>query len=347
VTTVLVTGGAGYIGAHCAKALAAAGFTPVVYDSLVSGHADAVRWGPLEVGDLADAARLDEVIARHRPVAALHFAALIEVGASVRVPLSFYRANVAGSLTLIERLLAGGVDKVVFSSTCAIYGVPAAAGPLDEGMPQGPISPYGRTKRMVEEMLADAAATGALSAIALRYFNAAGASAEGEIGERHDPETHLIPLVLAAARDRRPVAIFGTDYPTRDGTCVRDYVHVDDLASAHVAALQRLIDGTVTGFRGINLGTGRGLSVKEIVAAAERVTGCPVPVRLEERRPGDPPELVADAGLAARLLGWTPLRSDPETILSSAWRFLMRDEPQFGAGAPSGRGGSESAPVRP
>jgi UDP-arabinose 4-epimerase len=329
VKTVLVTGGAGYIGSHCAKALAAAGYVPVVYDSLVAGHADAVRWGPLERGDIADAARLDEVIAKHRPVAALHFAALIEVGASVRVPLSFYRANVAGSLTLVERLVAGGVDKIVFSSTCAIYGVPGLAGPLDESVPQAPISPYGRTKRMVEEMLADAAATGALSAVALRYFNAAGASPDGEIGERHDPETHLIPLVLAAARDRRPVAIFGTDYPTRDGTCVRDYIHVDDLASAHVAALERLLDGTVTGFAGVNLGTGRGMSVREIVAEAERVTGSPVPVRLEPRRPGDPPALVADATRAQTLLGWQPTRSDPATILSSAWRFLMRDEPQF------------------
>jgi UDP-glucose-4-epimerase GalE len=329
VKTVLVTGGAGYIGSHCAKALAAAGYVPVVYDSLVAGHADAVRWGPLERGDIADAARLDEVIAKHRPVAALHFAALIEVGASVRVPLSFYRANVAGSLTLVERLVAGGVDKIVFSSTCAIYGVPGLAGPLDESVPQAPISPYGRTKRMVEEMLADVAATGALSAVALRYFNAAGASPDGEIGERHDPETHLIPLVLAAARDRRPVAIFGTDYPTRDGTCVRDYIHVDDLASAHVAALERLLDGTVTGFAGVNLGTGRGMSVREIVAEAERVTGSPVPVRLEPRRPGDPPALVADATRAQTLLGWQPTRSDPATILSSAWRFLMRDEPQF------------------
>ncbi len=323
--TVLVTGGAGYIGAHACKALAAAGYVPVVYDNFVRGHRRAVMWGPLEEGDVADAARLDAVFARHRPDAVMHFAALSEVGLSWSDPLAYYRNNVSGSFVLMERMLAHGVTTFVFSSTCAVYGVPERS-PISEDTPLAPINPYGRSKAMVETALADAAGAHGLNAVAMRYFNAAGASPEAEIGEDHEPETHLIPRVLMAARDQgQVIGINGTDYPTRDGSCVRDYVHVDDLARAHVAALDHLLEGKLTGFHGINLGTGKGYSVLDIVAAAERVTGRRIRTETGPRRPGDAPRLIADPSKARDLFGWRPVASELDMLLSTAWEWTRHN----------------------
>lgn len=321
---VLVTGGAGYIGAHACKALARAGYRPVVYDNLVRGHRAAVRWGPLEEGDVGDPERLDEVFARHQPRAVMHFAALSEVGQSWDAPLAYYRNNVSGSLTLLECMVRHGVTTFVFSSTCAVYGTPGRS-PICEAAPVAPINPYGRSKAMVEAALADAVDTHGLDAVAMRYFNAAGASPDADIGEDHDPETHLIPRVLMAARDaERAIGINGTDYPTPDGSCVRDFVHVDDLARAHVAALARLLDKSLSGFHGINLGTGTGYSVLDVIAAAERVTGRRIRTEVMPRRPGDPPRLVADASTARTLLDWHPASSDLDTMIETAWRWTLR-----------------------
>ena len=333
MTTILVTGGAGYIGSHTAKALAAAGYTPVVYDSLLKGHGRAVQWGPFEAGDIADTARIDEVLARWKPAAVVHFAAVSEVVHSVRDPLFFYRLNTAGSLNLLSRALAHEVNAFVLSSTCSVYGQPERL-PIDETTPCAPVNTYGRSKLMVETMLADAAAAYGLDAVALRYFNAAGASFEAEIGEDHHPETHLIPLVLAAAGDpSRSIAVNGADYPTPDGSCVRDYVHVNDLARAHVRAIERLLSGSLKGFSAINLGTGRGLSVLEILAHAERITGLPVRREIGPRRPGDPPFLVADPSAASRILDWRAEVSDPDTLITTAWRWMQRQRAEAAAAA--------------
>jgi UDP-arabinose 4-epimerase len=318
---VLVTGGAGYIGSHACKALAAAGFTPVAYDNLARGFEWAVKWGPLERGDILDRARLDAAIARHRPVAVMHFAALAYVGESVADPALYYRNNVVGALTLLDAMRDGGVGRIVFSSTCATYG-PQGAGPIAETAAQSPVSPYGASKLMIEQALKDYAAAYGLRAAALRYFNAAGADPEGEIGEAHEPETHLIPLVLEAAANGAVLTINGNDYPTTDGTCVRDYVHVADLADAHVKALASLEHSP--GFGAFNLGTGRGLSNLEIVAAARAVTGRDVTLRFGPRRAGDPPVLTADASKAARVLGWTPRQSAVEHVIETAWRWRGR-----------------------
>ena len=322
MSTVLVTGGAGYIGSHACKALAIAGFTPVAYDNLEHGHAEAVRWGPLELGDLADRARLDAVIAQHRPVAAMHFAAYAYVGESVTDPGKYYRNNVVGSLSLLEALRDHGIRACVFSSTCATYGVPQQL-PLTEDHPQQPINPYGASKRMVERMLADFDAAHGLRSMSLRYFNAAGADPDGETGEGHDPETHLIPLVLDAAAGKRPhITVFGTDYATPDGTCVRDYIHVSDLADAHVLALRALLEGAAT--TAYNLGNGQGFSVREVIDCAQRVTGREVPAVLGPRRAGDPPTLVGDATRIRRELGWSPRLADLDTIIATAWRWHTR-----------------------
>jgi UDP-arabinose 4-epimerase len=319
---VLLVGGAGYIGSHTAKYLAQRGFLPVVYDDLSRGHREAVKWGPLEIGDIADRARLAEVLARHQPRAVVHFAAFAYVGESVGDPGLYYRNNVAGTISLLEAMRAAGVRHLVFSSTCATYGVPESV-PLVEESPQNPINPYGRTKLMIEQVLADYARAYDFRAICLRYFNAAGADPDGEIGEDHDPEPHLIPLVLAAAAGRRPsVSIHGTDYPTRDGTCVRDFIHVTDLAQAHALALRHLLGGGAG--VNLNLGNGAGYSVREVVAAAEKVTGKKIPVSLEPRRPGDPPELVGSAAKARALLGWQPEYPSIETILATAWAWHTR-----------------------
>jgi UDP-arabinose 4-epimerase len=319
---ILVTGGAGYVGSHACKALAAAGYTPVAYDNLGRGHEALVRWGPLEEGDLADRARLDETFARHRPEAVMHFAAFAYVGESVEDPARYWRNNVGGTLELVEAMRRAGVRRLVFSSTCATYGVPERM-PIAEDAPQRPINPYGATKLAIERMLGDYDAAYGLRSVSLRYFNAAGCDPDGEAGELHDPETHLIPRVLMAATGDLPhVDIFGTDYPTPDGTCLRDYVHVADLARGHVQALDYLQRGGAT--TAVNLGTGRGFSVREVIAAAEQVTARRIPVREAPRRPGDPPVLVADPARARALLGFAPRYTELAPIVATAWRWHTR-----------------------
>jgi UDP-arabinose 4-epimerase len=323
VTVVLVTGGAGYIGSHACKALARAGYTPVVYDNLVRGHEWAVKWGPFERGDILDGARLAEVVAAHRPAAVMHFAAFAYVGESVAEPAKYYRNNVQGTLCLLAAMRAVGVDKLVFSSSCATYGIPAET-PIREDMPQAPINPYGATKLMVEQILADYRAAYGLQSVALRYFNAAGADPDGEIGEAHEPETHLIPLALdAAAGDRPNVTIHGGDYETPDGACIRDYVHVSDIAQAHVLALAALVGGRPLR-PAYNLGGGPALSVAEVIGAASLVTGRNIPVVIGPRRPGDPPVLTADASLAAAELGWRPAYPGIEEMIAHAWAWRQR-----------------------
>jgi len=316
---VLVTGGAGYIGSHACKALAAADLTPVVYDNLVYGHDWAVKWGPLERGDINDRARLDEVIRIHRPQAVLHFAAYAYVGESVTDPGKYYRNNVAGTLTLLEAMRDHAIPHIVFSSTCATYGIPEAL-PITETTPQRPINPYGQSKLMVEQILSDFARAHGIGWTALRYFNAAGADPDVEIGESHDPETHLIPLVFDAAFGlREAITIHGTDYDTADGTCIRDYVHVSDLADAHVKALSALQSGAASG--AFNLGTDRGHSVRAVIRAVEQATGRPVPVIEGPRREGDPATLVADASRARSLLDWTPRFVELAEIVETANRW--------------------------
>ena len=316
---MLVTGGAGYVGSHACKALARAGYLPVTYDNLSRGHAWAVKWGPLERGDLMNAARLGAVFRKHRPVAVLHFAALANVGEAVADPRHCYRINVGGTINLLEAMREAAVNRIVFSSSCAVYGAPKKI-PIPESHARAPLNPYGRSKLMAELIFADAASAYGLDSVSLRYFNAAGADPDGEIGEVHDPETHLIPLALeAAAGPRRKLTIHGTDYPTRDGTCIRDYVHVADLADAHVLALGYL--ARKRGAGAFNLGNGGGFSVRQVIAAAERVTGRNVQVREGPRRPGDSPVLVGDAASARRKLGWKPRHRDLEAIIGSAWRW--------------------------
>ncbi len=321
-SAVLVTGGAGFIGSHACKALARAGYLPVTYDNLIYGHEWAVKWGPLELGEISDRLRLDEVIAAYKPKAIMHFAAFAYVGESVTDPGKYYRNNVTGALTLLEAARDHGISKFVFSSTCATYGIPVRV-PITEDTLQNPLNPYGASKLMVERMLADFDTAHGMKSIALRYFNAAGADPENEIGEDHNPETHLIPLVLDAASGRRErITVFGTDYDTPDGTCIRDYIHVSDLASAHVKALQALEAGASSG--AYNLGVGRGFSVSEVIAEAERVTGLSVPMVLGLRRPGDPAALVSDAAKARETLGWTPEITGLGEILRTAWAWHRR-----------------------
>ncbi len=319
---VLVTGGAGYVGSHACKALAAAGFEPVVLDNLVYGHEWAVRWGPLIQADTADVERVCDVIRQYRPVAVMHFAAFAYVGESVTDPLRYYGNNVCGTLGLLEAMRRCRVDRLVFSSTCATYGVPAGK-TIPEDHPQRPINPYGRSKWMIERILRDCARAYGLKSLSLRYFNAAGADPDGEIGEAHDPETHLIPLVLDAASGRRAhITINGTDYDTADGTCVRDFIHVTDLADAHVRALDWLANAS--GSDAFNLGVGRGHSVREVIETARAVTGCPIPVVEGDRRPGDPPYLVAAPGRAREALGWRPRFTALDEIVRTAWAWHRR-----------------------
>jgi len=316
---ILVTGGAGYIGSHTAKLLAAAGHQPIVFDDLSQGHEWAVKWGPLERGSLADPARLAEVFAAREVEAVVHFAANALVGESMTNPAKYFRNNTVGTLNLLEAMRNAGVGTIVFSSTCATYGDPIRV-PIDESHPQAPVNPYGESKLMVEQMLRWYGEIHGLRWMALRYFNAAGADPDGEIGEDHDPESHLIPLVIGAAQGTRPaVKIFGADYATADGTAVRDYIHVMDLADAHLRAIDRLAAGTPR--QPINLGTGRGQSVREVVDTVARVGGRTVPVVESPRRPGDPPELVAAPARARDVLGWTPRYSDIETIVRHAWAW--------------------------
>jgi UDP-arabinose 4-epimerase len=320
--TVLVTGGAGYVGSHACKALAAHGFLPVTYDNLSYGHEDSVRWGPLERGDIGDRSRLDQAIAKHRPCAIMHFAAFIAVGESVTDPGRYYRNNVAGSLNLLEAARDHAIRAFVFSSTAAVYGIPEVV-PIPESTAKRPISPYGHSKWMVECMLRDFGAAHGLQSTALRYFNAAGADPDGETGERHEPETHLIPLALdAVAGNGRPLTVFGEDYATADGTCMRDYIHVADLAEAHVAALEALLGGAQG--NAYNLGTGQGFTVRQVLDAIAQVTGRPVPHSTGPRRAGDPAALVADPSAANRALGWQPRMSDLQSIVATAWAWHQK-----------------------
>ncbi len=315
---MLVVGGAGYIGSHTCLDLANKGFKPVVYDNFSNGHREFVKWGPAEEGDIRDRARLDEVLAKHKPAAILHFAALIEVGESVKDPVAFYENNVIGTLTLLSAAQAAGVKAFVFSSTCATYGLPQSV-PLDESHRQVPINPYGRTKYIVEQALADYDQYKGLRSVVLRYFNAAGADFEGRIGEWHTPETHAIPLAIDAALGRRQgFKVFGSDYDTRDGTCVRDYIHVLDLADAHVRAVEYLLDGGDS--VALNLGTGTGTTVKELLGTIETVSNRPFPVEYVGRREGDSTTLVANNDKARDILGWSP-QYDLTKIIQSAWNW--------------------------
>jgi UDP-arabinose 4-epimerase len=319
VARVLITGGAGYVGSHCAKALAAAGHEGVVFDSLLFGHREHVRWGELIEGDIRDAAALDAVFAAHRIDAVMHFAALAYVGESVTAPGRYYDVNVHGTRVLLDAMMRAGVGAIVFSSSCAIYGEPTRI-PISERTPLNPINPYGFSKLVCERMMDDFGSAHGLRSARLRYFNASGADLAAEIGEDHDPETHLIPLVLDAALGRRPaVTVFGTDYPSPDGTAIRDYVHVSDLARGHVLALQHLLDGGDT--IAVNLGNGHGVSVRQVIEMVRSVTGREVLARDAPRRTGDPSALVADAKKVHEALGWAPERSDLETIIADAWRW--------------------------
>lgn len=316
MASVIVTGGAGFIGSHTCKALAAAGYLPVVVDTLEFGHAHAVKWGPLIKADIADRDAVGAAIATYRPEAVVHFAAYAYVGESVQDPARYYRNNVAGTLALLEACRDGGVSRTIFSSSCATYGVPEAL-PIVETASQNPVNPYGRTKLIAEQMLREFGAAYGSRFAALRYFNAAGADPDGELTERHDPETHLLPRALmAAAGTIAELDVFGTDYPTPDGTCIRDYVHVTDLGDAHVKALEHLARGGESG--AFNLGTSAGASVREIIAAVGAAAGRSVPVEAAPRRAGDPPILIASTARARTILGWTPVMSDMATIARTA-----------------------------
>ncbi len=316
---VLVVGGAGYIGSHTAKTLKKAGHTPVVFDNLSTGHRWAVRWGPLVEADLTDKKAILQAIRDHQIEAVIHFAANAYVGESMQNPAKYFRNNVANMLNLLEAQHESGVKHIVFSSSCTTYGIPERV-PISEDFPQSAISPYGESKLMGEKMLKWFGECYGLGWVALRYFNASGADPEGEIGEVHDPETHLIPLVIdAALGNRPPVRIFGTDYPTPDGTAIRDYIHVMDLADAHVRALQYLLEGGES--TAFNLGTGHGHSVREVITAVEQVGGRKVPAEEAPRRAGDPPALVADPSKARRILGWEAQYRELNQIVETAWRF--------------------------
>ncbi len=317
---VLVTGGAGFIGSHTCKLLADHGYTPVVFDNLSRGHRHNVKWGPLVEGDLLDRPTLVRAFEDYEPMAVVHFAALAYVGESMGQPIRYYRNNFAGSLNLAETMIECGCGNLVFSSTCAVYGL-AESDLIHEDHPRNPINPYGHSKKMVEQMLRDCGQAHAFRSVSLRYFNAAGAHPSGELTEEHEPETHLIPLVLqCAAGLRDAIEVFGTDYPTPDGTAVRDYIHVCDLAEAHLAALRYLEAGGET--TALNLGTGNGHSVHAIISAAERVTGRSITVRTVDRRPGDPPVLVARAKSAARMLNWSPKFVDLDEVVKTSWQSM-------------------------
>lgn len=316
---VLVCGGAGYIGAHAARWLAEAGHRVTVLDNLATGHREAVRWGELIEADIRDPQALRRVFAAGRYDAVMHFCALSLVGESMTQPYAYYDNNVMGTLGLLQAMREAGVERLVFSSTAAVFGTPQQA-LIDEAHPTAPINPYGASKLMVERILDDAARAYGLRSVALRYFNAAGATPSAEIGESHTPETHLIPNALrAAAGTGEPLRLFGNDYATPDGTCVRDYVHVDDLAAAHLKALEYLHDHP--GAHRFNLGNGQGFSVLEVIEAVRRVSGRDLPFRWEPRRPGDPPALVAASAQARQVLGWEPHYTDLGQIIASAWRW--------------------------
>ena len=323
---ILVIGGAGYIGSSTSKALAEAGHAVTVYDNLSTGHRDLVKWGPLFEGDILNADRLRECLNTVHPDGIIHFAAFSLVGESVQNPGKYIRNNIGGTLNILEAMRDTGVRNIVVSSSAAVYGVPETM-PITEDVPASPINPYGETKLFMEHMLADFARAHGLSWTALRYFNAAGGDPEGETGERHTPETHLIPRALMALDGRlSDFHVMGDDYPTPDGTCIRDYIHVADLADAHLKAMERLLHAGDGEGLAMNLGTGTGLSVKQILHAVETVTGRPMKYTMGPRRPGDPPSLVADAGKAFSVLGWKPVHSGVEEIIRDAWNWYRRDQ---------------------
>ncbi|EAR52997.1 UDP-glucose 4-epimerase [Oceanicola granulosus HTCC2516] len=329
MTTILVTGGAGYIGSHACKVLAAAGYTPVTYDNLDTGWRDSVKFGPFEQGDLLDRDRLDQVFAAYRPAAVMHFAALSQVGESMTEPGKYWRNNVCGSLSLFEAAIHAGCLDVVFSSTCATYGEQDGV-VLDEDSAQQPLNSYAASKRAIEDMLDNFGASHGLRSVIFRYFNVAGADPEGEIGEFHQPETHLVPLMLDAIDGKRDaLTIFGTDYDTPDGTCIRDYVHVMDLVDAHVLGVKWLEDGR--GSRVFNLGTGTGFSVREVVDKSGSVTNREVPILEGARRPGDATALVSGSQRAMTELGWRPTRSTLETMIADAWRWHQNTSGHYSA----------------
>ncbi|QIR38800.1 UDP-glucose 4-epimerase GalE [Tolypothrix sp. PCC 7910] len=323
--TILVTGGAGYIGSHTVLALKRAGYEVVILDNLVYGHRDLVEQVlqvELVAGDTADRPLLDKLFQTHNITAVMHFSAYAYVGESVTDPAKYYRNNVLGTLVLLEAMLAASVKKFVFSSTCATYGVPEVV-PIPENHPQNPINPYGATKLMVERILSDFDVAYGLKSVRFRYFNAAGADPTGLLGEDHNPETHLIPLVLLTALGKREsISIFGTDYPTPDGTCIRDYIHVSDLADAHVLGLEYLLKGSDSEV--FNLGNGLGFSVKEVISAAENVTGLTIPVQECDRRPGDPPSLIGSSEKARKILGWQPQYPGIKDIVLHAWQWHQK-----------------------
>ncbi|MEC7289167.1 MAG: UDP-glucose 4-epimerase GalE [Pseudomonadota bacterium] len=320
--TVFVTGGAGYVGSHCAKAFAQAGWTVVTYDNLSRGHRDLVKWGDLIEGDILDQQALTAAIQRVQPDAVAHFAALAYVAESVAQPDIYYRNNVTGTMNLLDAMVAGGVNRMVFSSSCATYGISNDL--ITEDTPQKPINPYGETKKICEHMIRDYGQAHDIRSVILRYFNAAGCDPDGDTGERHDPEPHVIPLAIRGAMDGTfTFNILGGDYDTPDGTCVRDYVHVSDLGEAHALALRYLSDGGASEI--LNLGTGHGSSVMQLADAVSRVAGKEVPRVIADRRPGDPPSLVASADKAKRVLGWEPRQSDLDTILTTAWAWFQQE----------------------
>jgi UDP-glucose-4-epimerase GalE len=316
VRNVLVTGGAGYIGSHAAKALRRAGYGVVVYDNLVAGHRGAVKYGELVEGDISDVARLRAALRRHEVFGVMHFAAFLDVGESVRDPIRYYRNNVVGAVKVLEAMAAESVKHLVFSSTCATYGEPIET-PITESHPQKPINSYGETKLAVERALPHFERAYGMSWVALRYFNASGADPDGEIGEDHSPEIHVIPRAIEAATGGPGLTVFGDDYPTPDGTCLRDYVHVSDLATAHVLGLEAIAETGKSG--AYNLGTGHPRSVREVIDTVQRVTGLPVPWTLGPRRPGDPAVLYAASHKAQSELRWTPRYADLDTIVRTAW----------------------------
>ena len=316
---ILVVGGAGYIGSSMCRQLHKNGYQPIVLDNLVYGHKQAVKWGPLIEGDMSNRALLEQIFTKENIDVVMHFAAFCYVGESVDAPAKYYRNNVAATLTLLESMVEHRVSNFIFSSTCATYGEPVSI-PMNEDHSQNPINPYGRTKLMVENMLADFKHAYGLNFVALRYFNAAGAEPDGKIGEDHRPETHLIPLVLQTALGlRKSIQIFGDDFSTQDGTCVRDYIHIVDLAQAHLLALDMLLNGKPGGF--YNLGNGEGHSVQEVVEVARAVTGKPIPAEIVGRRAGDPAVLIGSSDKAIKELGWAPQFNELETIIETAWRW--------------------------
>jgi UDP-glucose-4-epimerase GalE len=322
---VLVTGGAGYIGAHCCKALSDAGYRPICYDNLSTGHADFVRWGPLIIGDIRDTNKVTEALSTHAVIAVVHFAAFSSVGESVVDPEKYYQNNLGGTLSLLHAMRNVGCLRLVFSSTGAVYGS-ADYKPIAESFPCAPINPYGASKWMIERVLSDYMSAFGLASFSLRYFNACGADPSGVIGELRGQETHLIPRALMAIQGHLPeLEIYGDDYDTPDGTAIRDYIHVSDLAAAHVSAVEKLLNGEIGGR--LNLGTGTGFSVKQILAAIAATTGKPVPHTIRGRRPGDPVTLVADPNQAKTALNFVPRRSDLDTIVSSAWAWHQQAHP--------------------